>query len=64
MMFTHDNTEGFTNAQLAAMNDEFHHNLQIALADLPDGVECADDDTLAQIKQTVATEVLRNHGAA
>lgn len=62
--FRQDNTEGFNDAQLAAMNDEFHHNLQIALGDLPGGADAADDDLIEQIKQSTAEAVLKRHGGA
>ena len=62
--FTTDNTEGFSAAQLATMNDEYCHNLQIALCELPDGAEGTDQDTLDQIKQSVAEAILKRHGGA
>ncbi len=58
--FTIDNTEGFTADQLAALNEVYHHNLQIALCDLPDGAEGASDDLIAQIKQSVGERILAN----
>ena len=61
--FTGDNTEGFTAAQLDAMNEVYHHNLQIALCDLPDGAEGASDDLIAQIEQSVGEGVLARVGA-
>jgi hypothetical protein len=60
--FRQDNTEGFTDAELAAMNDEYYHELQIAVADLPNGA--AEGDLIEQIKQSTAEIVLRRHGAA
>jgi hypothetical protein len=62
--FRPDNTEGFTAAELATMNDEYHHNLTLALEALPGGAQDASDDTLAQIRQSTAEAVLRRHGAA
>lgn len=62
--FRSDNAEGFSPAQLATMNDEYFHALQIAFGDLPDGVKGASDDLIEQIKQTTAEQVLRAHGAA
>ncbi len=56
--FTGDNTEGFTAAQLDAMNKVYHHNLQIAFCDLPDGAEGASDDLIAQIQQSVGERIL------
>jgi len=56
--FTADNTEGFSAGQLAAMNDAYHHNLSIALGDLPNGAEGASDDLIAQIKQSVGEALL------
>ena len=56
--FTADNTEGFTADQLAALNDAYHHNLAIALADLPNGAEGASDDLIAQIEQSVGEAIL------
>jgi hypothetical protein len=62
--FRMDNTEGFTAAELAAMNDEYLHELQAMLADLPDGAEGASDWLIDEIKQNAATEILRRHDAA
>jgi hypothetical protein len=62
--FRQDNTPGFTDAQLAAMNDEFYHNLALAFGDLPDGLEGADADLIEQITQTTAEAVLRRHGSS
>ncbi len=62
--FHSDNTEGFTAAQAAAMSDEFHHNLALALADLPNGAEGTDQDTIDQIAQSLAEAVLKRHGGA
>jgi hypothetical protein len=62
--FRTDNTEGFTAAELAMMNNEFHDDLARVLETLPDGAEGADDGLIAQIRQGVATDVLRRHGAA
>jgi len=56
--FTADNTEGFSAGQLAALNDAFHHNLAIALGDLPNGAEGASDDLIAQIEQSVGEAIL------
>jgi hypothetical protein len=56
--FTTDNTEGFTAAQLAAMNNEFHHDLALALEALPDGAEGANDFLLGNIRQHTAEAVL------
>jgi hypothetical protein len=62
--FRTDNTEGFTAAELAAMNDEYHHDLALALEALPGGAQDASDDLLHQIRQSTAEAVLRRHGAA
>jgi hypothetical protein len=37
--FRDDNTEGFTAAQLIVMNDEYHHDIALALEGLPDGAD-------------------------
>ena len=52
------NTEGFGSKQIAAMNDAFYHNLQIALGDLPDGAKGASLYRIEQIKQLIAKDVL------
>jgi hypothetical protein len=62
--FTMDNTEGFTQAQIAAMNDEFQHALQNRLAGLPNGLEGASDDEIFAIKRECADAVCRAHDAA
>ena len=62
--FRADNTEGFTAAQLGAMNHEYFFALLGALDDLPDGAENTDQDTIDQIKQSVAESVLKRHGGA
>lgn len=62
--FRDDNTEGFTAAQLAAMNDEYNHAVSFALARLKDGADGATDDQIAQIKQSTAEAVLKRHGGA
>jgi hypothetical protein len=56
--FTADNTEGFTAGQLAAMNEIFHHNLQAALCDLPNGADGASDDDIAEITQAICERIL------
>jgi len=62
--FRDDNTEGFTAAQLTAMNDEFHHDLALALDALPNGAEGAEDWLIAEIRQATTEAVLKRHGAA
>ena len=63
--FRQDNTEGFTDAQLAAMNDEFYRDFQTKLGNLPaSGANGIDADLYWQIKQSTAEAVLRRHGAA
>jgi hypothetical protein len=62
--FTTDNTWGLSADQLAAMNDEFLHELQRAFADLPDGVEGASYDLVQQIRKSTAEAVLKRHGGA
>jgi len=59
--FTRDNTEGFSAAELAVLNDRYHHALQLALCGLPGGAENTCDDLLAQIRQGVAETVLANY---
>ena len=56
--FTADNTDGFTAGQLAAMNETFYHNLQVALWDLPNGADGASDDEIAEIKQAIGERIL------
>jgi hypothetical protein len=56
--FTPDNTAGYSDFDLAALNAMFYHKLAIAVSELPDGAEGADDDTLTQIKQSLAEAVL------
>ena len=46
------------------MNDEFSHNLQVAFADLPNGLDGASDDEIATIIKQTATGVLRAHDGA
>jgi hypothetical protein len=60
-MFTRDNTEGFSAAELAVLNDRYHRVLRLALCDLPGGAEGTSDDLLAQIRQGVAETVLANY---
>lgn len=60
-MFTTDNTEGFTIAQLAAMNDEYQSDMQSVLAGFHEG---ASDELIDQIQQSVSEAVLKRHGGA
>ncbi len=66
--FHPDNAAGFTQAECDAMNLEVERDVGLAIADLqlaaaldvaPDPTE----DTLSQIRQAMAVEVLRRHRA-
>jgi hypothetical protein len=56
--FTQDNTSGYSDAELAALNVAYEHKLAIALGE---GAEALSDDTLAQIEQSVAEAVLADY---
>lgn len=62
--FRRDNTEGFSPAQLAAMNNEFNLEVVRALAGLPGAAEGADENESARIRQSAAALVLKRHGGA
>jgi len=67
--FRQDNTPSFTQTELDAMNREVERDVGLALADLQlaaalDVAPDPADGTLPQIRQSVAADVLRRHGAA
>jgi hypothetical protein len=62
--FRTDNTEGFSKAELEAMNELFYHRMQIELSHLPDGAAHTPDWMIDEIKQAVMEEILNSHRAA